>query len=430
MEIISYSEKKMNVAPVFRTSQRKRGYKTLGGKKNELREGNTIHLFSINDSLGASPKTSRAAGGAYAARPLRMPRSFSFKDALLDFQGFLLFAKRQARSALPLFIGIAVAIPVTVAAVLIPHKAAERLAVNATFAHPLTLDADDETQLTLLDTALLAFAMDKGTYFDNEGNVVEEDGSVLPLNVSFKDPVTYRQYKVTSGDTISGISQKFGLSNISTLIAVNGINNARTIQQGQTLVIPSMDGLLHKVSAGETLEGLSVRYNVTVEDLLDVNDLETASLSSGQEIFIPGAKLDSQTLRRSMGEVFSWPITASWRLTSRFGRRADPFTGVASNHTGIDMACPTGTSIKAAMSGSVVVAGWSNIYGNYVIVKHIDGYQTLYGHMSKITAKKGQYVAQGEQIGLVGSTGYSTGPHLHFSVYKNGKLVDPLTVLK
>ena len=320
--------------------------------------------------------------------------------------------------------------PVAVAAVVIPHKAAARLAINETFAKPLTLDAEDSAQLDLLDTAMFAFAMDKGAYFDSEGNVVGEDGTSLPLNVSFKEPVSFQTYKVKSGDTISGISQKFGLSNISTLIAVNGIGNARTIRQGQTLTIPSMDGLMHKASGTETLEGLSVRYNVTVEDLLDVNNLESTTLSAGQNVFIPGAKLDNETLRRSMGEVFSWPITASWRLTSRFGRRADPFTGVASNHSGIDMACPTGTPIKAAMSGSVVVAGYSNIYGNYVIVKHIDGYQTLYGHMSKITTKKGQYVAQGEQIGLVGSTGYSTGPHLHFSVYKNGKLVDPLTVLK
>ena len=94
------------------------------------------------------------------------------------------------------------------------------------------------------------------------------------------------------------------------------------------------------------------------------------------------------------------------------------------------MACPTGTPIYAAMSGKVIHAGWSNIFGNYIIVDHGNGYQTLYGHMSKILARNGQRVSQGTRIGLVGSTGYSTGPHLHFTVYKNGKLVDPLTLLK
>ena len=82
------------------------------------------------------------------------------------------------------------------------------------------------------------------------------------------------------------------------------------------------------------------------------------------------------------------------------------------------------------MSGTVAKAGWSNVFGNYVIIKHIDGYQTLYGHLSKIKTKKGAFVSQGELIGLVGSTGYSTGPHLHFTVYKNGKLVNPSTLLK
>ena len=82
------------------------------------------------------------------------------------------------------------------------------------------------------------------------------------------------------------------------------------------------------------------------------------------------------------------------------------------------------------MSGRVTTTGINRVYGNYVIIDHGNGYQTLYAHMSKIIASKGQWVSQGTRIGLVGSTGYSTGPHLHFTVYKNGKLVDPMTVLK
>ena len=81
------------------------------------------------------------------------------------------------------------------------------------------------------------------------------------------------------------------------------------------------------------------------------------------------------------------------------------------------------------MSGTVVVAGWSNVFGNYIIINHGNGYQSLYGHLSKIIAKKGQSVDSSTKIGLVGSTGYSTGPHLHFTVYKNGKTINPLVVL-
>ena len=94
------------------------------------------------------------------------------------------------------------------------------------------------------------------------------------------------------------------------------------------------------------------------------------------------------------------------------------------------MACPEGTPIYAPLGGRVIASGWSNLYGNYLIIDHSNGYHTLYGHLSKKISRKGDYVAQGTKIGLVGSTGYSTGPHLHFTVYKNNSVIDPLTVLK
>ncbi|MBO4386757.1 MAG: M23 family metallopeptidase [Treponema sp.] len=294
-------------------------------------------------------------------------------------------------------------------------------------------------ELDYLDLAMSSFALSNSTCFDSEGNVVffgsggEESLSQqqdLPEAVPFKQKVSFKSYTVQQGDTISSVCQKFGLKNISTLIAVNNISNVRSLRSGQKLTVPSLDGLNYTVASGDTIEGLSAKYNVSVEDLLDVNDLASSLLQKGQELFIPGAKMDSLSLRRAMGEIFVYPITAKWRLTSRFGYRPDPFTGVKQHHTGIDMACPTGTPVKAAKSGTVSFTGYSNVYGKYVIVTHADGYQTLYGHMSRITSKKGQIVDQGSQLGLVGSTGYSTGPHLHLSVYKNGKLIDPLSVLK
>ncbi|MBE6354369.1 M23 family metallopeptidase [Treponema sp.] len=279
-----------------------------------------------------------------------------------------------------------------------------------------------------IDRMMSEFA--DSSYFDNEGNIFDADGISSVQTAAVRDHVTYQTYTVKSGESVSSISRKFGLSNISTLIAVNGITNVRSLRAGQKLKVPSSDGLIHTVQKGETLAGLSVKYSVTVEDILDVNELESEVLSVGESLFIPGAKLDSVTLQRAMGELFTKPIRASWRLTSRFGLRPDPFTGVKSRHSGIDMACPTGTAIYSALSGKVSFTGYSSIYGNYVIISHYDGYQTLYGHMSKISCKKGQSVTQDTKIGLVGNTGYSTGPHLHFSVYKNGKLIDPLTLIK
>lgn len=245
-----------------------------------------------------------------------------------------------------------------------------------------------------------------------------------------KSTVTWQTYKVSPGDTIIGLTHRFGLENISTIIAVNGVDNARALRAGQKIRIPSMDGLVYKVRAGNSLEGISSKYSVSMEDILDVNDLATKDLSAGQELFIPGAAMDNTALREAMGDLFKCPIRVPYRLSSHFGWRADPFTGVRSYHSGVDMACPQGTSIYAAMGGRIITAGWSNVFGNYVIVDHQNGYQSLYGHMSKRIARKGQVVNQGDLLGLVGSTGYSTGPHLHFTVYKKGRLTDPLVLLR
>lgn len=287
-----------------------------------------------------------------------------------------------------------------------------------------------DSEFSFLDKAMNRFALDDGYDIDFDGNVVLEDGTVLHAEDFVSEPVTFRNYTVKSGDTIGSITYGNGLRNTSTLIAVNKIDNVRFVREGQTLRIPSKDGIIHYVADGESLNSLSVKYHVSVEELLDVNDLKNDALSLNQELFIPGAVLDSDTLRKAMGELFIYPLSSSWRLTSPFGKRNDPFTGAVSCHYGIDMAAPTGTPIKAAMSGKVVFSGFSGLYGNYIIIDHLNGYQTLYGHMSKALAKTGQRVAQGEKIGLVGSTGQATGAHLHFTMYKKGKRIDPLPILK
>ena len=316
---------------------------------------------------------------------------------------------------------------------IVPYTIFNLLSFIETHTTSLVFDSNSNYEYEALSGAMSRFAM-YDTLSDNvdeNGNVLSEDGSVLTAaSVGIGEKVTFQNYTVKAGDSISTISRKFGLSNISTLIAVNDISNVRTLRSGQKLKIPSTDGLVYKVQAGDSLNSLSVKYQVSVEEILDANDLSSENLSKGAELFIPGAKMEMSQLRKAMGELFSYPIKAAWRLTSRFGPRQDPFTGVASNHTGIDMACPTGTPIRAAMSGKVAYVGWSNVFGNYVIINHGNGYQTLYGHMTQALVKKGQNVDQSTKIGLVGSTGYSTGPHLHFTVYKNGNLVDPMTLLK
>jgi murein DD-endopeptidase MepM/ murein hydrolase activator NlpD len=125
---------------------------------------------------------------------------------------------------------------------------------------------------------------------------------------------------------------------------------------------------------------------------------------------------------------FSWPVTGT--ITSPFGWRSNPFGGAPEFHQGLDIAAPTGTTVTAAASGTVIMAQWYGGYGNYILIDNGDGYSTGYGHLSAIYVSDGQQVERGQAIGAVGSTGESTGPHLHFEVRYHGKPVDPAPRLR
>ena len=122
---------------------------------------------------------------------------------------------------------------------------------------------------------------------------------------------------------------------------------------------------------------------------------------------------------------FLWPVASYVYVSSRFGLRVHPITGKTKSHTGIDIASNQGTAVYASDGGSVTLAGWNGGYGNCIMIDHGNGYVTLYGHLSSISVSVGQTVSQGATIGAVGSTGNSTGPHLHFEVLKNGTRIDP-----
>ena len=127
---------------------------------------------------------------------------------------------------------------------------------------------------------------------------------------------------------------------------------------------------------------------------------------------------------------YTYPLPSGYRyVTSKFGYRNHPVTGVYKLHTGVDISAPNGTAIYAAQSGTVIIAGYSSAWGNYVVINHGGGVTTLYAHMSKILTTKGATVSAGTQIGKVGSTGYSTGNHLHFEVRQNGSYQDAGRIL-
>ena len=189
-----------------------------------------------------------------------------------------------------------------------------------------------------------------------------------------------------------------------------------------------MDGTLYRVRKGDTLGGIASAQGVKLSNILDANSIKSAVIVPGQELFIPGAQMSSFALRKALGTLFIWPTVGV--ITSPFGMRHDPFTGVVEFHNGIDIANVLGTPIRAAMDGKVALVGKNRGYGNFIILNHGDGFQTLYGHLSKSLVQKGENVNAGQEIGLMGDTGYATGPHLHFTIYKNSAPVNPLTYLE
>lgn len=232
---------------------------------------------------------------------------------------------------------------------------------------------------------------------------------------------------VKNGQTISELA---GLHNVSmsTLISFNQIGNARSLQAGSDYSVPDREGILHTVKSNETIEQIAERHVLSVNELLDVNDLASASLESGQELFIPGAALGDFDLRLALGELFARPV--SGRISSRFGYRSDPFSGVRRFHYGLDIAASTGVPVLASMEGTVSYIGdQSRGYGKYIILRHPGGFQSLYAHLNGFNIRTGQSISRGQTIGWVGNTGRSTGSHLHFAIIRNGKFVSPVSYL-
>lgn len=238
----------------------------------------------------------------------------------------------------------------------------------------------------------------------------------------------YRAYQVQEGEMVGGIAARFDVSQ-DAIISLNKIKNTRTLQIGQLLKIPSIDGILYTVKDRDTISGIAKTYKIDEADILSVNKLEDDVLQKGYVLFLPNAKLDWMTIQEINGDLFVCPIHGRYRISSRYGWRSDPFTKNRSFHNGLDMATYRGAPVFAALAGVVVSTGYSTVYGNHVIIRHHSGYKTLYGHLNSIFTSANRYVTTATQIGTVGSTGRSTGPHLHFTVYKNGATINPFSVL-
>lgn len=273
------------------------------------------------------------------------------------------------------------------------------------------------------------------------GNIGISPG-LNPFTFEGKKPEhSFQTYTVERSDTPNGIAEKFGIKP-ETLLGGNPklSEESNLLQVGVELIILPIDGVLHDVQPGDTLESISEQYGISQEDVIAYapNNLEFPyRLYPETQIMVPGA----------VREVFVWdpPTISSTSSGSGYGiRPAVVGTGtfiwpVGSRritqyywygHRGLDIASAEGSPLYAADTGTVVWADWSiYCYGNLIVVDHGNGYLTLYAHLSSINVYPGQVVYQGNAIGATGNTGCSSGPHLHLEIRLNGNPDDPIYYL-
>jgi len=232
-------------------------------------------------------------------------------------------------------------------------------------------------------------------------------------------------HTVHSGETISDIATMYNVS-VNTILWGNDLKKGEKLKEGDTLFILPVSGVKHEVEKGETLASIAKKYKVDMEIITGFNGLEKgAVLAIGDELVIPDAEMPNDAAKPSSGKPSSGSSSSTKWVDAKgyfihplpqMKRRSQGPHGPGGR--GIDMAAPTGTPIIAAASGTVILSrdGYNGGYGGMIIVQHANGTKTLYAHMSKRATTTGAQVKQGEVIGYVGSTGRSTGPHLHFEV--------------
>ncbi len=301
-------------------------------------------------------------------------------------------------------------------------------------------------RLAALDANL---AVDMITFNDPEVNfasALSGNAVVAPLNPLVPEPGTQEEnqkpdnkptiYTVSEGDTIASIAARFNIS-ANTILWANGLSSNDIIKIGDHLTILPTTGVLHTIKSGDTVSGISNKYDADAAEIIFYNNLgDNARLSIGQKIIIPDGALSSSpaspsitssstrianeptpppTTVKSTGLI--WPTTT--RHISQYFRWG---------HTGVDIDNRSRPPVYAVTSGTVEFAGRLGGYGNLIILNHGNGLSTYYAHLDNFYVSRGQSVTQGAAIGKMGSTGRSTGPHLHFEIRKHSRPINPLSM--
>ena len=258
-----------------------------------------------------------------------------------------------------------------------------------------------------------------------------------------KKPVKVISYVVAQGDSLWSIANAQNLE-VDTLVGSNVFKNS-ILQPGMVLRIPNQDGMFYTFKNKDKIEEIAKRYKVSLDSIRKVNPtVDLVSLKAGSEVFLPGArpealaetpsakgKTEKTSVAKTSGGVsrsYRWPVMG--KINSPFGWRRHPITRRQDFHTGLDIKAGRGTVIRSSRDGRVAYAGWMGGYGKVVVVEHSDGQSTLYAHCSSLLVRQGAKGSVGQNIARVGSTGRTTGPHLHFEIRKGNSPVNPLKYLR
>ncbi len=263
----------------------------------------------------------------------------------------------------------------------------------------------------------IALATSGGALVPNRG----PSGATIHTNSVVPDRISV--YVVRSGDTMSEIAEMFGVS-VNTIVWANNLKSVRDMRPGDMLAILPVSGIERTIVKGDTLKSLAKKYGADVDEIVAFNGLDPSEpLVIGSTVIIPGGEIVAPPAPVQRPRSPSSPIiSGGGSFLAGYYNNPVPgaiiFQGIHGQN-GVDLAAARGTPIYAAADGVVIIvrnSGWNGGYGNYVVITHSNGTQTLYSHMKNAITSYGQSISAGQVIGYVGSTGRSTGPHLHFEV--------------
>lgn len=264
--------------------------------------------------------------------------------------------------------------------------------------------------------------------------VSESDYITFIKNYPYDPGVNLTVYKIGSGETLWTLKRKFNVT-IDTIIAANPHLKGLSLNDCESVVIPSKNGALFTFDDYSDVGRMHSVMGKRNEILGDYKPKLFRIISPDDIRLVFFEKEKPQIVNNDIQKIYSYKMTFIDPLdtgffTSMFGDRVNPVFGENTEfHNGVDIATKNGTPIKAVRNGIVFFSGWRDGYGNTIVIQHEDGYATFYAHCSKLLVKTGQWINKGDQIGTVGSTGRSTGSHLHFTMIRHGKLLNPIKYL-